>query len=301
MSKSTILSSSCKSFKTLRIRKKKIPESLPTNDDSFIDEDPSNFFSIPEDIDFGKSVDELGNFKPRSYIGQSPSSKSPLPKQVDHKKSMQFRGSIIRLQPLMYVDHNKRFQDILTEIQKNKAKAKREEKTLAGKLSPREKIMNERQKKIIEGFEKKKKYWSNLEKNLSERTLKPSDKLLSTIHENSQATQDIVDNHIQENFYWYLNLRSEAIEKSKTYVPFGSSYQGLFTCIKGKVSNNSGFLPKSQDLDELQIIGLGKLPLEIEAVKSKGNDLLNTDLIDKSNYDEVIFQHQDKKFKASQI
>jgi hypothetical protein len=300
MSKNALHSSSCKTFKTLRIKKKKPKENLSSTEESFIDEDPSNFFSQIEEIDLSKSLDQNGNFKPRSFIGPSPSSKSPIPKLSEIKRLTQ-RGPSIRLPLPQPINHEKRFQEILLEIQKNKQKSENQEKIFLKNLSPREKIITNRQRKILENFDKKRKYWKNLEKSLSEKTLKPTDKLLSSLKENDFIVHDALENHIQENFYWYLNLRTKDVQNSKTFVPLGSGSQGLFTCIKGKTTESPGYSPKPSDVDELQVVGLGKFSLEVEAVKSKGKFLLDPELIDRKNYDEVLVQHYERRYQASKL
>lgn len=298
--------SSSKSVKTLRIRKKLSPDILSTKDDSFIDEDPANFFCINEESDDYRLVlDDLGNIKRFNYIGPPPCSKTPTISRPSEIKRVLIKGFTLKLQNKDKVDPKNRFKEALKSIENNKKRSENQEKKMLNQLSPREKLIANRQKRILDNYQNKHKYWGAIQKNLSEKTMKSSDKLLSTIGLDGIRADlhnhDLVDNHIQENLYWYLNLRNAFPEKSNTFIPVGNSLSGLYTFVKGKKKDVEFFSPKNSDLNELQVIGLNKLSLEIEAVKSKGPENLDLELIDRNECDEVISQQYDKKVLAGRI
>ena len=293
-------------LKTLRVRKRLTPDLLSTKDESFIDEDPANFFCIDEEEDESKLVlDEFGNLKRFNYIGPPPSSKTPVFSRPSEIKRVVIKGFTLKLQNKGNSDPKSRFREALNTIEKNKKRSEKQEKKLMNQLSPREKIVENRQKRILDNYQIKNKYWGTIQKSLSQKTMKSTDKLLSSIGydaiHSDLHNHDLVDNHIQENLYWYLNLRNAFPEKSNTFIPVGNTLTGLYTIVKGKKSDQSLFTPKSSDLSELQVIGLNKLSLEIEAVESKGPENLDLDLIDRDECEEVIAQQYDKKVLAGRI
>lgn len=294
-------------MKKLKIRKKLTPDIFVNNDDSFIDEDPANFFAVTEESEDNKlPMDGFGNFKPRNFIGPPPIAKTQVITRTSEVKKTLIKGLGMKMQLDRPLDYNKKFKEALKTIEKNKKLAEIQEQSKTNLLSPREKIIANRQKRILDNFKKKNRYWGVLQKNLSEKTMKPADKLLSTIGLDGvrpdAVNKDKASDYIHKNFYWYLNLRNTVPDKSSTYIPVGNCLSGLFTLVKGKSQEWESFSPKAADLDELQVIGLDKLALEIEAVKSKGLESLNLDLIDRDGaQDAVIAEQYDRKVLAGKI
>lgn len=294
-------------MKKIKIRKKLTPDIFVNKEDSFIDEDPANFFAITEESEDNRvPLDGFGNFIPRNFIGPPPIAKTQVITRSSEVKKTLIKGLGLKMQLDRPIDYNKKFKEALKTIEKNKKLAEVQEVNKINQLSPREKILANRQKRILDNFKKKNKYWGVLQKNLSERTMKPADKLLSTIGLDG-IRPDVVNKdkdrfYNDKSLYWYLNLRNTVPSQSNTFIPVGNYLSGLFTLVKGKSQEWETFSPKCADLDELQVIGLDKLSLEIEAVKSKGPENLNMDLIDKNQAEDIVIAEQyDRKVLAGKI
>ena len=104
-----------------------------------------------------------------------------------------------------------------------------------------------------------------------------------------------------------MSLRDDANHsKLETYIRIGHDLNGLYSRIKCKMDDdiNESSIYNSlspEYADELQVIGVSKLPLEIEAVKKVGYENLRPELLNNDKYDEVIIEQYDKKIKAINI
>ena len=207
------------------------------------------------------------------------------------------------------IDYELKFEELLTKIEKAKKDAENEEKQKINLLSPREKIAINRQSHILTNYKKAEKYWKSIQTNLAGKSQKKISQLLSTQgldgkknYESSEKRLKSSKN-LQDNLLWYMSLReTQTSGQFETYLRVGHELNGLYTRIKGKpVDDYDIDLVNPKNSEELQVIGVSKLPLEIEAVKKVGFEHLKPELLNKENYDEVISEQYDQKLKSINI
>ncbi|CAG9314134.1 unnamed protein product [Blepharisma stoltei] len=152
------------------------------------------------------------------------------------------------------------------------------------------------------------------------------------LEELEELDRNLPDKEESNSLSWYMSLRESQNQKFETYIPMGQKLLGLYTRISqkpkspieiirkpgmvktssktfrdwdyfltklGKEKSNSETIPSSQaSHSDLLVIGLAKLPLEIDAVKNVGPEFLNPKLIPKPFKDEVFAEEYDPRNKT---
>lgn len=130
-----------------------------------------------------------------------------------------------------------------------------------------------------------------------------------------------------------MSLRDNCKEKLDAYLPVGGVFSGLFSRIAERVSSAEAIIRKPGhlkshnrtfrddpyfkhrieaeetissirpvnwvDSDELFVVGVAKLPLELEAVKNVGVEYVRTDLAEIEEQEEIIAENYDIKYKRN--
>ena len=102
---------------------------------------------------------------------------------------------------------------------------------------------------------------------------------------------------------WYMRLR-ESPEDSKfeAFLKVGNNLGGLYSRVQQKkFEGDESVEIEKERIRELQIKGISKLPMEIEAVNRVGCEFLKPELLDNTIMNEVIVEQYDSKTKAAII
>ncbi|CAG9330452.1 unnamed protein product [Blepharisma stoltei] len=152
------------------------------------------------------------------------------------------------------------------------------------------------------------------------------------LEELDEIDRNLPDKDETNSFSWYMSLRESNNQKFETYIPMGQKFLGLYTRISQKPKSpleiirkpgmaktssktfrdwnyfqekfsqemtSSKSIPLSQiDKEELLVVGLAKLPLEIDAVKRTGPEFLNPKLIPRPFKDEIYAEEYDFRNKT---
>lgn len=313
------LNSKNKSCKIVRVRKKvKADQNLYKVEDDFALEKQgsiSHFLESPKAAPVISSpiYDKNGELNPRSFIGPkklfatkqvSPTVRPALVKKLSMKTSIQKKSSE------SVVNYQSRFDDALNKIEQAKKNSEQEEKLILSHLSPREQIIMARQSNVLINFQKTQKYWKGLEKGLAAKTKKNQQTLLSSVPYDSKKpsdTSEVCDRaykpHLQDGLLWYMSLRDDPKQlKSEAFLKVGPEFSGLYTRIKGSVLDAEVSTQDYRDESpDFHVVGVGKLPLEVEAVNRVGVEHLNTKLLNTQKYDEIISENYGSKISFTSL
>lgn len=325
-------------------------------------EDPSLFFK-EKDPKTGRYItpqssiqDSQGNILPYSYVGSLASFKkaSITPRALQTLSTvpstqMNQNGHrtptlevLKRANMMRYIDPSVIVNNKLKQIEEGIAKGEKLEKQQIQNMRTGERIVLERQKKVLEKYSKTSSQWNRIQDHLSTRTHKSKENLafnrLFDYRERIESW-DVIDRGISNDekagdYCWYMSLR--ATENSKvpkeTYMMIGNPMYPLYTRIqerpksKAAIIRKPGLTPtsyktfrddsyyqtrvseetrksgmdfsiKPEDLDELYVQGISKLPLEIEAAHTAGLKYVHPELIPEGGPEEIIEIQYDKLIK----
>lgn len=312
--------STSKSCKLLKIRKRINPNSdyFSIEDDLVLErqgnysqflDNPSVSMETPSPL-----IDGSSGLNPRSIIGPkslyATKQVSSINQQPALIKKVSLRSPSQKKATEEVVNYQIRFDEAVKRIHQAKRISEQEEKQLLAHLSPREQIIVNRQFNVLQNFKKTQKYWKSIEKGLACKSNKNIDKLLSSVPYESKKPNDVPESneraykpHLQDGLLWYMSLRDDPkAMRSETYLKVGPEFNGLYTRIQGS-TRNAEFVPRDyrDDSPDFHVIGLGKLPLELEAVNRVGLKYLDTTLLDSQKYEETIAEHYDTKTRATNI
>jgi hypothetical protein len=326
-------------------------------------EDPSLFFK-EKDLKTGMYLtpqysvkqDSQGNIPPYSYVGSLESFKkvSVTPKALQTLStvpSTQINSSEHRIPTLevlkranmmRYIDPTVIVNNKLKRIEEGIARGEMLEKQQIQNMRRGERIILERQKKVLEKYKKTSSQWNRIQEHLSVRTQKSKENLafnrLFDYRERIESW-DVIDRGISNDekagdYCWYMSLRAQENTKmpKETYMMIGNPMYPLYTRIqerpksKAAIIRKPGQTPtsyktfrddsyyqtrvfeemtksgvdfslKPEDLDELYVQGVSKLPLEIEAAHTAGLKYVHPELIPEGGPEEIIAIQYDKLIK----
>lgn len=294
-----------KSYKVFRVKRKVIEEEL----EDLESETEFNFFHLEAPhLSRTPSYDDNGDIVPYEIVGPLSAFTSKGHVQRASVKKLFDRCNSKKFPTLVRVDYEAKFKETLENIEKASKNAKAEEIRNVKLLSPREKILENREKQILQKYQKVKSDWKGIEKGLAGKSNKKVSELLAThfletgkSSSSMSLTKISSKSDIQDTLKWYMSLREDANDKKReTYLQIGSELNGLYTRIKFNTEDQ--MLPNSsEDFSELQVVGISKLPLEISAVKRLGCEYLNSNLLPNEKTEEVLIEHYDAKYKARNI
>lgn len=169
---------------------------------------------------------------------------------------------------------------------------------------------NESHFEAIKSFQTINKYWKKLENSIASKSRKRKNELLYAKQKRLKTLTNSPNRyfdkeHAQNKYSWYMGLRDSADNKIvETYVPINNAANGIYTrvslCKDSDDSTNKNDIIKlnEEDYRELQVIGVQKLPLEIEAVNRVGPQYLKQNKIQVHFEEETIAEHYDPWVKA---
>lgn len=226
--------------------------------------------------------------------------KNRFSRKLTHSNSIkqpQMRPSILHTK----IDPKTRFNDVMKRINDARIRSEQEEKD-------REKFLTESQ------LRKHRMLYQSIQKleRKSTKSIESPDKLLlksPTSSRNSslfglkkvkRGNNSCFD--LGNNLIWYMSLRkNQENEHLESYMCIGNELNGLYTKVK---KPNPSFKADKKFLDtmaeenyrDLEVVGVNKLALEVEAVKKIGYEYLRPELLsyNKSRcQDEVIIENYD--------
>ncbi|OMJ85877.1 hypothetical protein SteCoe_12719 [Stentor coeruleus] len=212
-------------------------------------------------------------------------------------KQPQMRPSLLHPK----IDPKTKFNDMMKRINDAHIRSEQEEKD-------REKFLAESQ------LRKHRVLYQNIQKleRKSTKSIESPDKLLlktSTSSRNSslfglkkvkRGNNSCFD--LGNNLIWYMSLRkNQENEHLESYMCIGNELNGLYTKVK---KPNPYFKADKKFLDammeenykDLEVVGVNKLALEVEAVKKIGYEYLKPELLNYNKgrcQDEIIIEHYD--------
>lgn len=245
----------------------------------------------------------------RSYIGG-------LSQLHQARKDSQGQGKktiVIKKKKLeSEIDPQQTFRNMLEKINVLRARSQAADEKKVSKWNKVE--LKETQ--AIKSFQAMSKYWKGLENSIASKSNKKAKELLyakqKVLNNRKVAVGKYYDKEqISEKYSWYIGLREEG-SKSKVEVilPVCNKVTGNFTrvnvCRSPQGYEDSGYFDESfnekvideDDLRELQIVGIQKLPLEVEAVKRVGPQYLKPMTFDNPAEEEIIAEQYDPWVKA---
>ncbi|OMJ83737.1 hypothetical protein SteCoe_15279 [Stentor coeruleus] len=199
------------------------------------------------------------------------------------------------------IDHKALFNEIMRKITENQKRGEEEERL-------RENNMSQEQMRKHQILYRNSQFLETIKSNLIDY----SDKLLMKRSETSRNSNLFSFRNIKkESAYfdnsnkmiWYMSLRKNPENKSlESYMRIGHELNGLYTKVKKPnpffKTENKVTLPVIEDqYKDLEIVGISKLALEVEAVKKVGYEYLSIELLDKGKtkfFEEIIEEHYDK-------
>lgn len=151
------------------------------------------------------------------------------------------------------------------------------------------------------------------------------------IEDLDELDRNLPDKSESHSLSWYMSLRNSSRMGFETYLPLGNIFTGLFTRISQHPKSPKALIRKpgaikssnktyrdwdyfrtkihdkkssfrssysnNIDKEELLVVGLSKLPMEIDAVKQLGAEYLNPKLLPKPFKEEVYVENYDKRHK----
>ena len=308
---------SSKSYKLLKIKKRLPPDKNPKPTGSTEEEEEEeeetehNFFKrTTSRKSRTSSYDEKVDIIPYETAGPTSafSNKDQAPKNTPRKMTIRSTPQKFTITPI--INYELRFKEALSRIDEAKKKTEKEDKMKMKLLSPRERVVVNRETHILQKYKSTAKYWKTIEKGLAGKSNKKASEVICTQWLDTKKTNEFSDaparsceTVIQDKLRWYMSLRDDPKEgKTETFLRVGPELNGLYTRVRCNNEETSRGIPISPDAgvncEELQIIGIGKLPLEIEAVKRVGYEFMKPELLVTEKWDEVIAEQYDKKLKA---
>lgn len=199
------------------------------------------------------------------------------------------------------IDHKALFNEIMRKISENKKRSEEEERL-------RENNMTQDQLRKHQILHRNSQFLETPNSNLIDY----SDKLLMKRSETSRNSSLFSFRKINKEsghfdnsnkMIWYMSLRKSPVhENLDSYMRVGHELNGLYTKVK---KPNPFFKGEKKIVDaifedqhkDIEIVGVSKLALEVEAVKKVGYEFLRTELLDiskKKFHEEIIEEHYDK-------
>lgn len=329
-------------------------ESLEDTSLYFKEKDPKTGKLVIPDSSF--RYDAKGNILPYSFVGSTSMFKDLAlsPKSLDklaaiptsQNSSSEHRISTLevlkRANVIRYIDPVQILNSKLKQIEEGKAKEEKLEQKQIQNMRTGERIIFERQKKVLEKYSKTTSQWNHIQENLSNRTHKSKENLaFNRGYEYRERIEswDIIDRGISNDekagdYCWYMSLRANENSKipKETYMILGNPMYPLYTRIQERPKSKEAVIRKPgmiqttyktfrddsyyqtrvtqentksgekssikpEDLDELYVQGVAKLPLEIEAAHMLGLQYVHPELIPAGGKEEIIEMHYDKLIK----
>lgn len=302
-----------KSSHTIKLRRKVNKSQIPEDN-----EDPSTDYLLEKEgdiTDFLKpkknSLDPITSQQPlsRSYIGNlSNFNRSRKGSQSQGKKTVLIKRKKLESE----IDPQQTFKNMLDKINTLRARSQAAEEKKVKKSKWKKFELKEAQ--AIQSFQTMSKYWKGLENSIASKSNKKANDLLYTKHKNSRTKNSSPSKYfdkeqIQDKYSWYIGLRDDkSSERVDVILPVFNKVTGNFTRFNvcrspdGEVGGDEeglcGKVLKEEDLRELQIIGIQKLPMEVEAVKRVGPQYLKPGLLEGPCEEETYAEHYNSRVKA---
>ncbi|CAG9329021.1 unnamed protein product [Blepharisma stoltei] len=199
----------------------------------------------------GLQYDDNGNIIPYSIVGSPKlfeTNKSLVWESFESKLSETDKQRIskhaIFNKKAYNLDPEKEFKEKLKRIKEGSIKEELLKNEKLRKMRPSERIIQERQEKILEAFKNTEYRWKKLEKSLGKKLNKnEGDLLANRAQEYREKVEewDFLDRTISAKekagkFSWYMSLRDKSKEKLDTYLHVGNKFSGLFS----RVTERSG-------------------------------------------------------------
>jgi hypothetical protein len=305
-----------KSSHTIKLRRK-----VKNNQISEDAEDPSTDYLLEKEgdiTDFLKPkkncLEPITTQEPlsRSYIGNlSHYNRSRKDSQSQGKKTVLIKKKKLESE----IDPQQTFKNMLDKINTLRARSQAVEEKKVKKSKWNKFELKEAQ--AIQSFQTMSKYWKGLENSIASKSNKKANDLLYTKHKdlrtkNPSPSKYFDKEQIQDKYSWYIGLRDDkSSDRVDVILPVFNKVTGNFTRYNvcrspdGEVDPNDeglcGKLLKEEDLRELQIIGIQKLPMEVEAVKRIGPQYLKPALFDGPCEEETYAEQYDAWTKARKL
>lgn len=300
-----LLEKPSKSFRSIKLRKRVLnskAEDLETSADFILEKegDVTDFLK-PHTSNLNSSLnsDQIN----RSFIGilsarprKDSQSQIKKPTMVSKKKRLESER-----------DPKETFNQMLEKINCYRLASLQEENRMQ-RENKRHRVESHFQ--AIKSFQSMSKYWKNLENSIASRSRKRENELLYIKQKKLRTLTNSPNKYfdkeqVQEKYSWYMGLRDSTHNKIvETYVPVNNAGNGIYTrvslCKDTDDSHNENDIIRlnEEDYRELQVIGVQKLPLEIEAVNRVGPQYLKQDKSQVQFEEEVIAEHYDPWVKA---
>ncbi|CAG9325816.1 unnamed protein product [Blepharisma stoltei] len=241
----------------------------------------------------------------------------------------------IRRTMISDVNYDSKFKEKITQISENINLGKRSMTERYLNLRPDQKYVILKDTKALKTFNKIQEDWDKLERNLSRKVHKSPEDLLSTRAWESRSKFEELDyiekgkNKSEEyrRYDWIMSLRHCPGEVLDAYVNIGSPLGGLYVRVKEspdtpcelirkpgltksslKTYKDSPYLLKTLSLtkslrtpscpamDELQVLGLSKFPLELEAAQTAGLEKVKYNLAKEYTENEIITENYERPY-----
>ena len=305
-----------KSSHTIKLRRKvkssKVPEDW---------QDPSVDYLLEKEGDITDFLNPKKNsYEPittqgplsRSYIGNlSNLNRSRKDSQSQGKKTVLVKKNK-KLES--EVDPQQTFKNMLDKINTLRAKSQAAEEKKARNSKWRKFELKEAQ--AIQSFQAMSKYWKGLENSIASKSKKKANDLLYAKHKdlrtkNASPSKYFDREQIQDKYSWYIGLRDDkSSERVDVILPVFNKVTGNFTRFNVSRSPEGDFrggsseeglcgkVLKEEDLRELQIFGIQKLPMEVEAVRRVGPQYLKPGLFEGPCEEETYAEQYDARLNA---
>ena len=311
MDPSKVTRKSSKSYKLLKIKKRLADNPTPAPTGLEEEETEQNFFkSTPPRHSRTPSYDEEGDIIPFSIVGPVSRFTNKVQAPQNSLRKMTLHNTSKKYTMAPSIDYELRFKEALDRIVDANKKAEKEEKIKMKLLSPREQVVMNREIHILQKYKSTAKYWKNIEKGLAGKSKKKVNEVICTQSLDSRRSPELpsvplrsCETVVQDKLKWYMSLRDDPREgKTETFLRVGPELNGLYIRVRNNNEENFKSIPISPcaegNFEELKVVGISKLPLEIEAVKRVGYEFLKPELLVMEKWDEVIAEQYDKKLKA---
>lgn len=306
-----------KSYRMIKIKRKpnEYEDAKNELEDDYVLEkegDIKQFLQANNSKKTGPRYDNNGNLILHSVIGPASLFSSAI---TNHESAIKKTQSLNkRKKRVSNVNPEARFNQLLDQISVMRKSTVKEEKKKLKLASQRQQLLETRQNTVMQSFQKTENYWKTLENNLAVKSKKKLNELLYSRSINSRPRTETPEKSvvmkgsaIEGKLMWMMKLRdSENDVKYEAFVNVGNPLSGLYTRIQHKKESQTfediEFEEGNEEIAncrDLQVVGLSKLPLEIDAVQRMGCEHLRPDLLERGGIDETIVEQYDKKTKAS--
>ncbi|CAG9331669.1 unnamed protein product [Blepharisma stoltei] len=303
--------------------------------------DNANFLqpNVPMDIKIGPKFDERGEPIRHSFVGPpqlfASSQRHKWKKHLSIKDTYNSPEQIKKIRTKVKIDPEDKIRNQIKMINEGKRKEEEIEKKMLKSMSVGERLLSERETKIMKTYDSTISSWNKIENGLIKKTNKNYESLLTNRameFREKREKYSLVENLVNagensNNYAWVMSLRQSSLDKyPSTFLKVGvdlytwvcmrtNSSEPIIRNPQGRRSSSKTFrdYPYCQskveeahkilgdksptEIDQLQVIGTSKFPIELEAAKTAGfsNVIINDP--DTHLPDEVIEEFYDKKFK----